>query len=79
MKSYLPEKEKKTEKRVMKRKRVCAVVVVYQCTIINLMVSLGELKLFCITKSTLCKNVRNLDAAFSLNYPIITSPWPGFG
>ena len=30
------------------------VVVVYQCTIINLMVSLGKLKLFSVARFTLC-------------------------
>ena len=32
---------------------VVVVVVVYQSTIINVMVSLGELKLFCIARFTL--------------------------
>ena len=39
---------------VVKRKANTFVVVVYQCTIIKVMDSLGELKLFCMAWFTLC-------------------------
>ena len=45
------------------RKVIGIVVVVYQCTIISVMVSLEKLILFCSARLTLCWNVRDTLAA----------------
>ena len=58
------------------RPRETHVVVVYQCSISNVMVSLEILKHFCTARFTLCQNVKT-HPLLNGTYPILTSPWPG--
>ena len=57
------------------RPRETHVVVVYQCSISNVMVSLEILKHFCTARLTLCRNVKT-HPLLNWTYPILTSPWP---
>ena len=51
------------------------VVVVYHCSISNVMISVGIMKHFCIARFTLCQNVKNTPAA-SQN---LSNCYPGSG